>query len=111
MRNMLALIGLIVVLFFGLGWYFQWYTFVLHPGENGQRRIELNVNTNKIVDDTKSGVSTVGEIIKERTPDASTVTSTAETAPATTPVRFEDLPSFFRPSNPPDGNPKVFSPR
>ena len=95
MRNLLALIGLIVVLFFGLGWYFQWYTFVLHPGEDGQRRIELNVNTNKIADDTQSGVAKVGEIIKERSPDQSPATTPVTD---TTPVRFEDLPSFFRPT-------------
>jgi hypothetical protein len=112
MRNLLALVGLAVVLFFGLGWYFNWYSFAVQPGVDGQRRIELNVNTNKIVSDTKSGVETVGEVIKSRSNDdtpattASTPATTPSTAPAkadngnATPIRFQDLPSFFRPARP-----------
>lgn len=99
MRNLLALIGLVVVLFFGMGWYFQWYTFAVQPSDNGQQRIELNVNTQKIVTDAKSGVNTVSKVIKESN-EATTPVSTPTTAttPSTQPVKFEDLPSFFRPS-------------
>lgn len=116
MRNLLALIGLAVVLFFGLGWYFNWYSFAVQPGVDGQRRIELNVNTNKIVSDTKSGVETVGEVIKNRSSDETPATNrttpsstpaAADTPNAATantdngksqPIRFQDLPSFFRPA-------------
>ncbi|MCZ2342489.1 MAG: hypothetical protein LC104_11950 [Bacteroidales bacterium] len=120
MRNLLALIGLAVVLFFGLGWYFNWYSFAVLPGADGQKRIELNVNTNKIVNDTKSGVETVGEVIKNRSANEtpatnrstsetpsnanSTPTPTPNAAPTqngnSQPIRFQDLPSFFRPARP-----------
>ena len=53
MRNLLALIGTVVVLFVGLGWYFKWYSFAVTPGTNGKQHISVEVDTNKITDDAK----------------------------------------------------------
>ena len=97
MRNLLALIGLAVVLFFGLGWYLDWYSFAIQSREDGKKRIELDVDTNKIMTDTKSGVEKVGAIIESPKNAATTSVSSSEMKPVTTSVQFENLPSFFRP--------------
>lgn len=68
MRNLLALVGLVIVLFFGIGWYRGWYTFEVEPGTDGKKKIELNVDTRKIESDvirTKEGVENLRE---NRTP-------------------------------------------
>ena len=66
MKNILALIGLVVVLTAGLGWYLGWYKLGTEPGDSGHRVINVDVNTQKITDDLKKGGQKVGEII---TPD------------------------------------------
>jgi hypothetical protein len=64
MRNLLALIGLVVVAFIGLGWYFQWYSFVITPGNDGRVKFQGDVDTNKIVEDAKKAGETVGNVVK-----------------------------------------------
>jgi hypothetical protein len=64
MRNLLALIGAVVVLFVGLGWYLGWYKFAIEPSANGQQRIQLDVNTDKILSDTKTAGERVGHVIQ-----------------------------------------------
>ena len=53
MRNLLALIGAVVVAFVGLGWYLGWYSFALSPSGDGKQRIQVDVDTNKIAEDAK----------------------------------------------------------
>ena len=36
MRNLLALVGFIVVMFAGLGWYFNWYSFNIKASTDGK---------------------------------------------------------------------------
>ena len=60
MRNLLALVGLAVVLFGGCGWYFQWYTFATRTGPDGKRQILLDVDTKKIADDARQLGEKVG---------------------------------------------------
>lgn len=64
MRNLLALIGAAIVLFVGLGWYLGWYTFALEPSANGKQRIQLDVDTDKILDDTKRAGAKVGTVLQ-----------------------------------------------
>lgn len=61
MRNLLSLIGFVVVVFLGLGWYLGWYQFAIAKGTNGNTQISFDVNTNKIKDDASKGASRVGE--------------------------------------------------
>lgn len=53
MRNMLALLGLVVVLFLGLGWYLDWYSF--RPAsvitDPSRKTYTIDINTKKITDD------------------------------------------------------------
>ena len=67
MRNLLALIGLAVVLVGGLGWYLGWYQLATQPGVDGHRTITVDVNTKKAVEDGKNGVQKVSNIISSET--------------------------------------------
>jgi hypothetical protein len=53
MRNLLALIGLLVVLFLGLGWYMDWYQLrpVSAVGDPGHTTYTIDVNGQKIEKD------------------------------------------------------------
>lgn len=64
MRNLLALIGLAVVLFFGLGWYFGWYTLTVESEGDGRKRIQFDVDTNKIGEDGQQFKNKVGTLLQ-----------------------------------------------
>ena len=53
MKNILALVGLAVVLFGGLGWYLGWYKIGTEPAADGHRKINVDVDVNKIRADEK----------------------------------------------------------
>src|SRR5262249_30012137 len=73
MKNTLALIGLVVVLAVGLGWYFGWYQFSTKPGEDGHRTINVDVNTKKIIEDEQNLQTKVtGAISNHNQPPATT---------------------------------------
>lgn len=59
MRNLLALIGLAVVAFFGVGYYMGWYKLAVQPGTGGTQRISLDVDTKKIAADVKTAAGEV----------------------------------------------------
>jgi hypothetical protein len=63
MKNMLALIGLIVVSFLGIGWYCEWYRIGAEPTSNGQRRFNVDVNTKEITEDLTKVKAKVGDFI------------------------------------------------
>jgi hypothetical protein len=56
MRNLLALIGLAVVVFLGAGYYLGWYTLDTSTGLNGKQHISFEVDTKKIAADSKEGL-------------------------------------------------------
>ena len=66
MRNILALIGLLVVGFAGVGWYCGWYTLSVKKNTDGKLQIQTEVNTNKVSDDTSGFFNTVGKVIGEQ---------------------------------------------
>src|SRR5260370_1370972 len=63
MRNLLALIGAVVVLVAGLGWYLEWYKLGVEPGTPGHPKINVEVETDKIKDDLKKGRESVGGLL------------------------------------------------
>jgi|ERR1022692_652548 hypothetical protein len=65
MRNILALVGLAVVVFGGLGWYLGWYQLGTTPGADGHRQINVDLNTKKIADDVKKGEQKVSDVISK----------------------------------------------
>lgn len=86
MRNLLALVGLAIVTFFGLGWYLGWYSIALAPGRDGRQTVTLDVDTKKITDDAKKGIEKVEQFRSEQTrpsPDFVGPPQPAETPAAT----------------------------
>jgi hypothetical protein len=83
MRNLLALLAALVLAFIGIGWYLGWYqvkteTTVL----SGHQKVDIDINSTKIVSDVKKGKEMVDEMRKNAassTPDATTTTNTATT--------------------------------
>jgi hypothetical protein len=65
MKNLLALVGAVVVLVVGLGWYLQWFKFGSESGTPGHPKFNVEVEADKIKADLKKGKETVGEFIKE----------------------------------------------
>jgi hypothetical protein len=63
MRNLLALVGFVIVLFLGLGWYLGWYTFGIKAGSNGKTEFSGEVNVDKVKGDIGKGVSKAGQFI------------------------------------------------
>src|SRR4051812_12450038 len=80
MKNLLALVGLLVVGVGGLGWYLGWYQIGSDPAPSGHRHINVDVNTAKITQDLQKGQKKVGELIH---PDdkGTSVTPTSPPAP------------------------------
>jgi hypothetical protein len=64
MRNLLALLGLTLVLFLGVGYYRGWYDFAKTQTPTGSS-IKIDVHTNKIGEDVKRGGEAVGEKIHD----------------------------------------------
>ena len=65
MRNLLALVGLAVVVFGGLGGYLGWYKVSRQPSTNGEVNLGVNVNTKKIKEDANTAVERSGELIRD----------------------------------------------
>lgn len=64
MRNLLSLVGFLVVLFAGLGWYLGWYNFSFQPGTDGKVHIQGSIDARKMGDDGKKFTDTVGKAIQ-----------------------------------------------
>ena len=60
MKNLLALIGLVVVVFLVGGAYFGWYSFSSRTGLDGRSQYQFDVDTNKIKDDARHAAERVG---------------------------------------------------
>jgi hypothetical protein len=96
MKNTLALIGLVVVLAIGLGWYFGWYQFSTSPGEDGHRKINVDVNTKKIIEDEQNLQKKVTGAINNQTQQQGTNVVPSVPSPGqekkgdVQPIRFND---------------------
>jgi hypothetical protein len=65
-RNLLALVGLVVVGFAGVGYYLNWYHFSWLPGKDGKQQINVEFDTKKIGADGQKGLDQVGEFTKDK---------------------------------------------
>ena len=70
MRNLLALIGLLVVGFLGLGWYLDWYRVAREPGPDGTQRLQVDIDSKKIGADVQHGLRRGSEILDELSKEA-----------------------------------------
>jgi ribosomal protein S16 len=65
MRNFLAFVAAMVVVFLGLGWYLGWYNILLEPSGPGHSRLEVDINKDKIGQDVQQGVKKGSEKVQE----------------------------------------------
>lgn len=96
MRNILALIGLVVVVFVGAGWYFGWYKFAVSPSLDGKQHIQLEVDTRKIGEDAKKAGETVSNVVQ----NAQTKDGKAEFVGPPLPEEMQTKPAATPPTGP-----------
>jgi hypothetical protein len=60
---MLALFGLVIVVFAGLGWYLGWYHVAVTPGSDGHKKVEVDFNASKVHTDVSAGIGKGKELI------------------------------------------------
>src|SRR5262245_39724561 len=87
MRNILALIGLVVVVFAGVGWYMGWYKLNYSKSTEGTLQIQTDVDTKKVGADSTEFLKNVGTVIGSHVDKAGkdVQTTPPTTAPGTTP--------------------------
>lgn len=97
MRNLLALIGLCVVLFAAVGWYCGWYTLSIHKSGEGKLQIQTEVNTTKVTHDTSGFFQTLGRVLSEKVEKS----NPPAVAPGSTPGPVAPAPAAPVPAVPP----------
>jgi hypothetical protein len=88
MRNLLALIGAVVVAFAGLGWYLGWYKLGIESSNPSHPKFNVEVETDKIKDDVKKGEKKVGDVLSNQFKDGKNV----EGQPTSFQIRPNDVP-------------------
>jgi hypothetical protein len=66
MRNMLALIGALVVGVGGAGWYLGWYKLNVSKGTDGNPEITTTVDTKKVTEDSSHAFKQVGAFLADQ---------------------------------------------
>lgn len=87
MRNLLAVIGLLVIGFAGLGWYMGWYKLSFSRKTDGNIQITTDVDTKKVGSDAtealKNAATVIGTQAEKAAQDAKTAVPAG--APGATP--------------------------
>jgi hypothetical protein len=66
MRNLLALLGLALVLFVAFGWYLDWYKIQSTTAPDGHRHIDIDIHSKKIGDDLQRGSEKIKDAWESR---------------------------------------------
>jgi hypothetical protein len=98
MKNLLALIGLVVVVFAGVGWYCGWYKLNLTKSPDGNLEIQTEVNTNKVADDSSAFFQKMGKMVGEKARQDAQPAAAPGATPGPTPPSSAPAPA-------PDANP------
>lgn len=77
MRNLLALVGLAVIGFGGVGWYMGWYKLSYSRTPDGNLQISTTVNTEKAGTDTSEFMKNAGAVINSQVDKAGQDAKTA----------------------------------
>lgn len=113
MKNLLALVGLAVVGFGGVGWYMGWYKVKVDRGTGGELQVHTNVDTKKVAEDSGNWLQQAGKFMETKVQKASEDAKTAQPGaggttpgPVTTPSGNANqgswlLPPQTYPLNPP----------
>jgi hypothetical protein len=108
MRNLLALIGLAVVVFGLVGWYCGWYRVSFARKPDGNLEIKTDVDTRKAADDSAAFFEKVGKVIGERGEKAGPPASTPGATPGPVVPAGGGKPDAFEDGWPfPAPNPKA----
>lgn len=81
MRNVLALIGLLVIGFGGLGWYLGWYKLSYSRTPDGHLQVTTDVDTKKVGADSQEFIKNASTAVEKAAQDAKTPAG----APGSTP--------------------------
>jgi hypothetical protein len=65
MRNTLAFLAILVLTLAGAGWYLGWFEVHTQPGSSGHQQVDIDIDTNKVERDLKTGGEKVLEKGKE----------------------------------------------
>jgi hypothetical protein len=69
MKNLLALVGAVVVLVGGLGWYLGWYKLGTTAGTDGHTKVTVDVDGNEVRKDLKKGEDAIKGILNRNGKD------------------------------------------
>ena len=84
MKNLLALVGLAVVAFAGVGWYMGWYKVKVDRSASGELQVETKVNTKQVSEDTSNWLQQAGKFLDSKVQKASEDAKTPQPGPAGT---------------------------
>jgi hypothetical protein len=99
MRNIFALIGILVVGLGGLGWYLGWYQVNVSKNSDGSMQIQTEVDTKKVTTDSSAFFQKVSQMVDDKvSQNGQSGTTPPTTAPAHTPANTQPA------NNPSSGN-------
>ena len=94
MRNLLALVGLLVVGGAGLGWYLGWYKVGVQAGSEGKQLITIDMDTRRAAGDVKKFGESVIEFVDDKAKKAEPVKDeTKKVVEAITPNKVATPPT------------------
>ena len=85
MKNLLALVGALVVTFAVAGWYLGWYQIQSTPTPSGHREVDVDLNAQKIRDDLQRSAEKIEKVIQQKnakTPGTTTTETPQPGSPA-----------------------------
>jgi len=97
MKNLLALVGLVVVGFAGAGWYLGWYKLGVDAHDPNHPKVNVEIESDKFKHDVQKGVKQVGGLVQQE----------VQGTPTSRPVVPTELPPLPEPPPPPAFNPGV----
>jgi hypothetical protein len=87
MRNLLALLALVVIAFAAIGYHQGWYTLNVTRTSDGNLKVETNLDTTKAVQETGDAIKSVGSAIGNQLDKAGQDAKAGQPpTPATTPA-------------------------
>ncbi len=101
MRNLFALIGILILGVGGVGWYMGWYKVNVTKNTDGSLQIKTDVDTKKVEGDSSAFFQKVGQMVDEKVQSGG---QNGTTPPATTPA---NTPGNTSGNTPPTNSPYV----
>jgi hypothetical protein len=81
-RNLLAFLAAVVLMFVGVGWYLDWFKVHTAPAASGHQRVEVDIDGNKIGSDLQRGSKEVLQRAEGQLQQVKPASEPPSTAPA-----------------------------